>query len=833
MKTVIMAGGFGTRLRPLTQNLPKPMVPMANRPMLNHIVDLLKKHSLTNFISLLYFQPEQIKDFFRDGSDYDVRMRYMLAESDLGTAGSVKNAESHFLGERVLVISGDVLTDFDLSAALEFHEARGAAATMILTRLENPLAYGVVITEPDGKITRFLEKPTWGEVFSDTINTGIYILEPEVFERIPRGEPFDFSQDLFPGMLEDGEKLYGYVASGYWRDVGNLSEYMKAHLDILSGKIDLWGSYQHLKHGDAEIWFNKNVKVHKSAKFEGTVILGDEVVIEPGATICNSVLGDRALVGANSTIDRTVIWHDTQIGETVNIFEAIICNHVLIEDNVAINADAVISEKVKIREGATIRANCKIWPAKEIETGAVVSSSLVWGEKWNRELFTDSKISGLGNIEITPEFAAKLGSAFAATLKKGDSLIVSRDVSGASRIVSRAFFTGVLSCGVNVVDLRTLPIPVIRYELKSGKHAGGIYVRHNPSNYEITDMIFMGPEGMDLSTRKSRQVELLFNREDFRRAAVSEVGLLDYPTRIMESYRHDLLAAVDTETIAERGFKLVFDFAHGGASEIFSGIFGHLKCDTITLNAYPDPSDTFRPGGADEIHVKQLATIVKSVGADLGVHLGRSAEKMVVVDREGTTIGDQQLLLAMTSLFLSTFQAKQIAVPVAASMGVEAIAEEYGVRVMRVRNDHLAMMQAFKSDDVDFVGGTRGGFIFDRFQLGADGMFAAVKLLELLAKQQLDLIDLRSLYEHYHRVVHIVPCPWARKGQVMRLLIENTEGKKRQLVDGVRVQENGGWVLAAPDRNEALFMVLAESTDKNKAAKLADTYRQHILDWQK
>jgi mannose-1-phosphate guanylyltransferase/phosphomannomutase len=220
-----MAGGFGTRLRPLTQSLPKPMVPMANRPMLNHIVDLLKRHGLRDYVSLLYFQPEEITNFFRDGKDFGVNMKYMLAESDLGTAGSVKNAEDHFRGERVLVISGDVLTNFDLTEAVKFHEARKAKASMVLTRLENPLAYGVVITEPDGSVTRFLEKPTWGEVFSDTINTGIYILEPEVFERIPAGEPFDFSRDLFPAILEDGEPLYGYVAPGYWRDVGNLSEY--------------------------------------------------------------------------------------------------------------------------------------------------------------------------------------------------------------------------------------------------------------------------------------------------------------------------------------------------------------------------------------------------------------------------------------------------------------------------------------------------------------------------------------------------------------------------------------------------------------------------------
>lgn len=829
MKTVIMAGGFGTRLRPLTQSLPKPMVPMANRPMLNHIVDLLKLHELKDYVTLLYFQPEEITNFFHDGSAFGVTMKYTQAQDDLGTAGSVKNAEEHFQGQRVLVISGDVLTNFDLTSALKFHEERGAAATMVLTRLENPLSYGVVITEPDGRITRFLEKPTWGEVFSDTINTGIYILEPHVFERVPKGESFDFSQNLFPAMLEDNDLLFGYIADGYWRDIGNLSEYKKAHLDILSGKIDLRGSYQHLQRGDADIWFNKNVQVDESANFEGTVILGDEVKVEPGAKITNSVIGDRTHIGRNSKIERSVIWYDTIIGSSAHISEAVICNQVLIEDDVAVNADAVISEKVKIRSGATIRANCKIWPAKEVETGAVVSSSLVWGERWNRELFTESKVSGLGNIEITPEFAAKLGSAFAATLPRGDSLIVSRDVSAASRIFSRAFITGALSCGVNVVDLRTLPIPVIRYELKSGKHAGGLYVRHNPSDYEITDMIFMGPDGMDLATRKARSVELLFAREDFRRAPISEVGQLDYPTRIVESYRHDFLGAINTDVIAERKFKLVIDFAHGGASEIFSGIFGALGCEVITLNAYPDAEDTLR--GADT-SIEQLSSIVKSVGADLGIHLGRAAEKITVVDQNGNALPDQLLLLVVTSLFLSSQPAHKIAVPVMASMGIEEIASQYGVEVIRVRNDHLAMMQAFRNQDVDYVGGTRGGFLFDDFQLGADGMFASVRLLDLLARQNADLAEERKKFEKFYYAYHKVPCPWSKKGQVMRLLIENSEDKPRQLVDGVRINEGGSWVLAAPDRQAALFTVFAESENQETASDLAESYRYNILKWQ-
>ncbi len=829
MKTVIMAGGFGTRLRPLTQTLPKPMVPVANLPMLHHIINLLKKYSLTDCVSLLYFQPEEIKQYFKDGTDFGISMKYLLAEEDLGTAGSVRNAEEFYHNERVLVISGDVLTDFDLAEAIAFHEKKGAAATMVLTRLENPLAYGVVITNPDGRISRFLEKPTWGEVFSDTINTGIYILEPEVFKRIPKGEFFDFSQNLFPKMLEDGENLFGYIAEGYWRDIGNLSEYRKAHTDVLNGDVRIETEYNRVRHEQATIWIAKNVHVESSAKFVGTVILGDEVTIEAEAVITNSVIGDRCTVDTNTVITNSVIWQDTNIGKNAQISQAIICDNVVIEDDVAINEDVVISTGVKLRKGSSVRPNCKIWPGKEVEAGATVSSSLIWGEKWNRELFTESKVSGLGNIEVTPEFAAKLGAAYGATLNRSDSVVVSRDVTAASRIFSRALISGLLSCGVNVVDLRTLPIPVMRYELKSGKHAGGIYVRHNPTDYRMTDIIFLSPDGMDMPTRKARSIELLFAREDFRRASIDKVGQLDYPTRILESYRADFLKAVDVNAIAQREFKLVIDFSHGGASEIFGGIFAALHCEIISLNAYPDP--TAQAENVDH-SVEQLASIVKSVRADLGIHLGRGAEKIVVVDRNGEVISDQLLLLLVTSLFLSTYQAKKIAVPVMASMGVDQIAEQYGVGVLRVRNDHLAMMQAFKNEGVDFVGGTRGGFIFSKFQLGADGMFASVKLLEMLAKRHTDLAVLRQEFEKYFRARRQVPCPWSKKGQVMRLLMTHTEGKSRQLVDGARFQDNAGWIWVAPDRNEAYFTVLAESEQRDKAENLAEEYSQQVLKWQ-
>ena len=304
-----------------------------------------------------------------------------------------------------------------------------------------------------------------------------------------------------------------------------------------------------------------------------------------------------------------------------------------------------------------MRPNCKIWPGKEIEAGATVSSSLIWGEKWNRELFTESKVSGLGNIEVTPEFAAKLGAAYGATLNRGDSVVVSRDVTAASRIFSRSLISGLLSCGVNVVDLRTLPIPVMRYELKSGKHAGGIYVRHSPTDYRMTDMIFLSPDGMDLPTRKARSIELLFAREDFRRAPMDKVGQLDYPTRILESYRADFLKAVDVESIAEHEFKLVIDIL---ARRRLGDLRWHFCRSSLRSDFAQCLSRSQRAQAENLDHsLGQLSSIVKSVRADLGIHLGRGAEKIVVIDRNGEVISDQLLLLLVTSLFLSTYPGQE------------------------------------------------------------------------------------------------------------------------------------------------------------------------------
>ncbi|MEO8322869.1 MAG: NDP-sugar synthase, partial [Actinomycetota bacterium] len=236
MQAVIMAGGEGSRLRPLTSNVPKPMLPVVNRPLMEHIIELLRSHGITDITATVQFLASVIRNYFLDGSDLGVSLSYSTEDVPLGTAGSVLNAKE-LLSGTFLVISGDALTDLDLTTVVDFHRSKGAAATLVLKRMADPLEFGIVMTSEDGRIERFLEKPTWGQVFTDTINTGIYVLEPEVLDLIPPDQPYDFSSELFPLMLEKGLPLFGYITEGYWTDVGNTETYLRAQADALEGKV--------------------------------------------------------------------------------------------------------------------------------------------------------------------------------------------------------------------------------------------------------------------------------------------------------------------------------------------------------------------------------------------------------------------------------------------------------------------------------------------------------------------------------------------------------------------------------------------------------------------
>ncbi|MEA5075166.1 MAG: NDP-sugar synthase, partial [Coriobacteriia bacterium] len=290
MKAVVMAGGEGTRLRPLTSMRPKPMVPIVNQPVMEHILGLVKHHGITDVVATLAFMPQVIEDYFGDGDEWGMNITYAVEETPLGTAGSVKNA-AEALTETFLVISGDALTDINLTEVIEFHRAKGAAVTIALKRVPDPLEFGVVITDEDGRIERFLEKPSWGQVFSDTINTGIYVVDPLVFDFMPENTPFDFSSDLFPILMEKGYPLYGCVVDGYWADVGSLEGYVEVHRDILDGKAMIYVPGSKTKD---DFWVCPGASIDPTAEISPKAVIGANTTIRAGAKIGPyTVIGDN------------------------------------------------------------------------------------------------------------------------------------------------------------------------------------------------------------------------------------------------------------------------------------------------------------------------------------------------------------------------------------------------------------------------------------------------------------------------------------------------------------------------------------------------------------
>ena len=425
-----MAGGEGTRLRPLTSNQPKPMMPVGNRPMMEHTVKLLKKHGFDDIVVTVAFQANAIRTYFGNGSEFGVRMVYATEENPLGTAGSVRNAMDE-LQEPFLVISGDVLTDIDLAGIVEFHRERKALVTIGLKAMENPLEFGIVITRDDGSIERFLEKPSWGQVFSDTINTGIYVLEPEVFEYIQPGEPVDFSSEVFPRLLDDGMPMFGYVAGGYWEDVGTLDAYIKAHQDLLDAQVDLDIPGFRLAEG---IWVGEGAEIDPAATVDGPAIIGDYSRVEAGAHLAEyTVLGSNVRVGPDTFIERSVVHDNVYLGPGVRLRGAVVGRSSDLRRGARLEEGVVLGDECFVGEHAVINPGVKVYPFKTVEHGAIVNSSIVWESRGPRNLFGRLGVAGLANVDISPELAVRLAMAYATTMKKGSTVVASRDTSRAAR----------------------------------------------------------------------------------------------------------------------------------------------------------------------------------------------------------------------------------------------------------------------------------------------------------------------------------------------------------------------------------------------------------------
>ncbi len=563
MKAVIMAGGEGTRLRPLTANQPKPMLPLGNRPIMEHIVRHVRNSGIKDIVVTVQFLASQVRNYFGDGSDMGVDLTYATESTPLGTAGSVRNAAEQ-LDETFVVISGDALTDLDLDEVIAFHRKRGAMATVALKQMENPLEFGIVITEEDGRIERFLEKPHWGQVFSDTINTGIYVLEPEIFDHIPDG-PCDFAADVFPQLLAAGLPLFGWVGDAYWEDVGNLEAYQRAHHDLLDGKVrvDLPGF--EVRPG---VWIGEGAEVDPDARLDSPVLIGDFAKVEASAHLREyTVIGAGVVVKGGAFLHRAIVHDNAYVGPGASLRGCVVGRGADVKRGGRVEEGAVVGDNANIGNGAILQPNVKVYPFKTVEAGATVTKSIIWEGRGARTLFGEHGVTGLANIDVTPELVLRLAMAFGSTLKKGSTVTLGRDASRVSRTLKRALVAGLNSTGVGCDDMELNPAPVVRFAATRAGASGGIYVRTSPRDSQSIELAVFADDGSDLDEGARRKVERTYNRGEFRRAFGREMGELRYPPRQIHRYIAALLDCLDVEALRDRRFKVVID-ASGGTCNL-------------------------------------------------------------------------------------------------------------------------------------------------------------------------------------------------------------------------------------------------------------------------
>ncbi|MGE5396814.1 MAG: sugar phosphate nucleotidyltransferase [Chitinophagales bacterium] len=816
MKAVIMAGGESTRLRPLTCMHPKPLVPVLDRPVMEYIVELLKSHGFTDIIVTLFYLPDAIQAHFGNGSQFGVKMRYFVEEFPLGTAGSVRNAKK-YLDDTFLVISGDTLTDIDLSRVVEYHREKKAIATLALSKVDNPLEYGVVMTDEEGKITRFLEKPSWAEVFSDTVNTGIYVLEPEIFDYFDDKQVFDFSKDLFPLLMAKNQPLYATLCPEYWCDIGSLHQYRQANYDLLSGNVKAKIQAPEIKEG---IFIGEGASIEDTAILEKPCYIGPGARIKEGARIgAGSVIGRGCNLNEGVSIKRSILWDKVYAGKKAELRGAIACNNVVLKTQSTILEGAVIGDESVLGSKSHVQMDVRIWPEKNIEAGSNINSNVIWGTRLSKFLFGSRGVSGVINLEITPEFASKLGAAYGTVIGQGKSVAVSCDTAQASRMLKRSFISGVLSTGANVYDMGTTTSGTNRYIVRLLQADGGVHLRIIPEDNTALRVEFYDTRGFNIHKNTERKIENIFAREGFSRVGAENIGQVAFLTNVIAQYLDGVLRSTDFKAIYNSKFRVALYYDTSNVTSVLPILLEKLGCEVITPD---DLSVRHGTRTLDDIAagLESLKNCVSKNHADLGVLLDQDAERMILVDEHGNIITEEQLLTLISYLLLKFTSGRAITIPVTAPKLIMELAQEYDGWVLQSRAGNPGMIVESVSENRVLFEGDE----IPEFQMMCDSITSLVKVLELMARERMRLSELVATMPAFSIYKQDVHCPVEEKGKVMRLLVEEFKDNQLELTQGIKILHNEGWSLIMPDDEEPVFTIYTEAASLEKANEITQRY---------
>ncbi|WP_345993864.1 sugar phosphate nucleotidyltransferase [Sulfurimonas sp. HSL-1716] len=830
MKAVVMAGGFGTRIQPLTHSIPKPMLPIINKPMMEHTMMMLKKLGIKEFILLLYFKPDIIKEYFKDGSDFGINITYVVPDDDYGTAGAVKLAQKHIGDENFIVISGDLVTDFDFQKLFDFHKKKKSKLSIGLTSVENPLQFGVVIANEENVIEKFLEKPSWGEVFSDTINTGIYVVEPEILSYIPENENFDFAKDLFPSLMQKQIDLMGYNLNGYWRDVGNPESYREVYEDILNCRIQFDIPGYKKDYPDGTLYTASKYDLDPTVEIVGTVVLGENVTLKKGVKLSNVVIGSNVTIGALSKVRNCVLWNDIEIDKHVKLDNCIICNNNTIGKGVTVKAGLILAEGCEIGELASFEQDVVIWADKKIEAASIVSRNIIFGSRYKNSIFENGTVFGTSNVELSCEMVTKLAEAFAVQLPIGSTVIVGRDDDRSSRMLKRAFLGGLLSAGINVQDIKSAPQPVLRFTLANDENLiAGVHFKRSvidPTNSELT---FFNDNAIRVNSALAKIVEKNFFTEKFRRVEYSKIGKIfdtRYKTECM-SYKYAIEKTLDHSSIKYANFRVVVDLMHGSAAEMFPSILNDIGIENIVLNSYYDEQKLSNIQALKKRSEENTSRIVQSLKYQMGVLIYPNVQKIVLVTDKGEVLDKVKALYCV--LYLLNLEAKSKKKRVFLPTWAPDIIYFENLIIERGKYSDFKVEQLKK---YDLIATVHGNFSFKEFSYTRDGMYASLKIMELLSNNGVRLSEVSTRIDEFYYKAFKVKCPQSLKGKMMRKFLEDAKGKKSSLIDGVKIWENeSDWILMIPDQYRECLNIYIQAKDEISGEALYNSYNTKMAEW--
>lgn len=765
MKAVIMAGGEGTRLRPISSDKPKPMVKLVDRPVLGHILELLKSNDIDEACLTLRYLPQTIKDYVGSGSDFGLRAECRVEETVLGTAGSVK-ACSDFLGDdSFLVISGDCVCDFDLRELVRFHRENDADVTIALHTCEEPLEYGLVVTDDSGKILRFEEKPAWDRVLTDRINTGIYVISPSVLAEIPDGEEYDFGKQLFPRLLEQGRRLYGLSMSGYWCDIGSPGAYLGCCADIVSGAIKL-----PLPAGEISPGVRSQSKIPPGVAVRPPVYIGSGVIMEPGAIIGpNTVLCSGSVIEEGSTVAGSAILGAT-VGARSEVSGAVVCEGARVGRDSRVHDGALLGERVQVGDSCVIAPGARIWPDKEVMQGVLVKGDVRENRSKTAPLFSArGLITGEVGAQITPQLCLSLGMAAAGAGRVG----IGWCGGEAAKMLAEATGVGVVSAGGELFRYESCLLACAAYVGRSYSLPLTAYFLQSGDRMRIS---FFGPDGGVLPHEMERRLSAYAN------ASVNvNARSIGQTTNISGVYDAYVAAAARCAEGSLQGLRV----AVSG-----SGAENRALRSAIEL-----------AGGTD---------VPPRSGTPCFVVQG-SGTSLTATDEDGRLLDSDQMLIlvALTELERGV---QELAVPYDAPEALDALAGEYGARILRLDRD-----------------GDRAAHVYSRRTALRDSVFGAVQVCSLMQQKGMTLASLARRIPGFHVVSVELPIKSGR-GAVMRALTAFAAEAGAELDAGIKIRSSGGTTHVCPARDKNALKITAESESEWTAESLCSKLAERVYD---